>query len=206
MNFEGKNKYMVGVLTLVAISLSVVLILHFSNTDSVESAAMEWTFTTEEDEQDEDEPMTAPQTVTVDVKGAVVAPGVYVLEEERRVHEAIELAGGFLDDAYGDGVNLAAKLHDEMVIFVPTEGELEMAEFTQSIGGEGSSGGDGKISLNQATQAELETLPGIGPAKATAIIQYREEKGRFEQIEDLMDVSGIGQKSFEKFQDLISVK
>lgn len=147
-------------------------------------------------------------TVIIDVKGAVLYPGVYELTEEDRIVDAITMAGGYADGAEPKLINHAQKLQDEMVIYIPKKGEQLEEETPQLVQVAGSSGGasSGKINLNKATEAELTTLPGVGPAKATAIIGYRTETGKFQTIDDLKNVSGIGDKTFEQLRDLIDVK
>lgn len=142
-------------------------------------------------------------SVYVDLKGAVKQPGMYELEEGRRVYDVIELAGGILEHADENQINYALRLEDEMIIYIPYIGE-NMEEITPTTT-EGSTS-DGKIRINQATESELITLPGIGAAKAAAIIQYREEHGPFQEVEDLLNISGIGQKTLERFVDMITVK
>ncbi|MCA1031823.1 helix-hairpin-helix domain-containing protein [Bacillus timonensis] len=139
-----------------------------------------------------------PSMIVVDIKGAVVNPGVIEVEEGTRVSEVIKMVGGFLDNADQLKVNLAAILEDEMVLYVPYVGEEE-SEFLTDYNEK-----DKKININKATLEDLQQLPGIGPSKAAAIIAYREENGRFKTIEELMLVSGIGQKSFEKIKNLVS--
>ncbi|MFC0473433.1 helix-hairpin-helix domain-containing protein [Halalkalibacter kiskunsagensis] len=136
--------------------------------------------------------------ITVDIKGAIALPGVYELNEGSRVHNVIEMAGGFLSDADELQLNLAQLLQDEMMIYVPTEGEEVQENLVNSSGNK-----DGKIAINRVDETTLEQLPGIGPAKAAAIISYREEHGPFKGIEDLQNVSGIGPKSAEKLTDYI---
>lgn len=151
--------------------------------------------------------------LTVDVKGEVVNPGLYQFQEGERVANLIEKAGGFTADAESKYVNLAAIVEDTMVIYIPKVGELVVSnthvEGSTTIGGDiqsGSSNQSGKININTATETELETLTGIGPSRAKAIIQKRNELGDFQKIEDLMQVTGIGDKSFEKLKDSIRVK
>lgn len=147
-------------------------------------------------------------TVFVDVKGAVNYPGVFELTDEHRIIDAIELAGGYTAEAEPNLINHAQKLMDEMVIYVPQVGEevpelLELAVASSpSNSGEGNSG---KVNLNKASEVELATLPGIGPAKAQAIISYRDETGKFQTIDDLKKVTGIGEKTYERLKDLIEV-
>lgn len=148
------------------------------------------------------------ENVIVDVKGAVKKPGVYKAKANERVIDMINKAGGLMETADESKINFAVRVVDEMVIYVPKFGE-EPAE----IGGEYSDGAaagqgknDGKVNLNTANETELQTLPGIGPAKAAAIIEFRETNGPFKVIEDLKAISGIGDKTFEKLQEQIKVK
>ncbi|MFS8651792.1 MAG: helix-hairpin-helix domain-containing protein [Caldibacillus sp.] len=145
----------------------------------------------------------------VDVKGAVKKPGVYPVSEGERVVDVVAKAGGLTEDADDTKINLSQKVSDEMVIYVPRKdedlGQLSVGTFTNSTGGSSSSGSN-KVNINTASREELQTLPGIGPQKANAIIEYRESQGPFQTIEEIMNVSGIGEKSFEKLQDLITVK
>ncbi|MGM9951117.1 MAG: helix-hairpin-helix domain-containing protein [Lysinibacillus sp.] len=154
-----------------------------------------------------EEPVEALQ-VLVDVKGAVKYPGVYALTEEDRVVDAITLAGGYADGANPSLINHAQKLQDEMVIYIPLQGE-ETEIAIQSFTASGDSGGGSdstKVNINGADEAQLTTLPGIGPAKAKAILAHREEQGKFQTIEGLKEVSGIGDKTFEQLKDLIDIK
>ncbi|WP_332690825.1 helix-hairpin-helix domain-containing protein [Halalkalibacter lacteus] len=137
--------------------------------------------------------------VIVDIKGAVALPGVYELSEGSRMHDVIEMAGGFLSEADELQLNLAQLLQDEMMIYVPREGEEVQEEMAKSV----ARNEDGKIAINRVDEVVLEQLPGIGPAKAAAIISHREEHGPFKGIDDLQNVSGIGPKSAEQLADHI---
>ncbi|RKD73052.1 competence protein ComEA [Sinobaca qinghaiensis] len=144
--------------------------------------------------------------VMVDVKGKVASPDVYELEQNKRVIDAVEMAGGLAEGADASQVNFAAKLQDEMVIYVPADGEettpLNMESTDVETNGESLE----KVNLNTAEAAELETLPGIGPAKSAGILSYREENGLFTSAEELKEVSGIGDKTYEQLQDSITVE
>ena len=146
--------------------------------------------------------------VLVDVKGAVKYPGVYELTDEDRVVDAVTLAGGYADRANPSLINHAQKLQDEMVIYIPMHGEeTEIAIQSFAGSGDSNSGSDSaKVNINTADEAQLTTLPGIGPAKAKAILSHREEQGKFQTIEGLKEVSGIGDKTFEQLKDLIDIK
>ena len=143
--------------------------------------------------------------IKVYITGAVRYPGVIEVKEGCRLIDVIELAGGISDDADTTRINLALKVEDEGMYLIPKIGEeIDNGGFTNVLGD--FSQGTDKIDINKASQEELETLYGIGPAKAKAIIDYREENGPFKQIEDLKNVSGIGAKTFEKLKDSIIVK
>lgn len=142
-------------------------------------------------------------TFIVDIKGEINRPGVYEVDQSARVNDVIHLAGGFTDEADENYINLAQKVQDEMVIIVPKVGETEDLPMISQTG---STSDEPKVNINQATKEELETLPGIGPAKAQAIIDYREENGMFEVVDDLLQVNGIGEKTLENLRDHIDVR
>lgn len=148
----------------------------------------------------EEEP-SVTQSIYVDIKGEVKRPGVYEMESEARVVDAIETAGGFTTKADQSQVNLAQKVQDEMVIDVIAAGE----NGSSGVNVNEQSDGTIKVKINQATAEEIEALNGIGPAKAAAIVQYREEHGLFQKPEDLLEVSGIGEKTLEALEDEIQV-
>lgn len=155
---------------------------------------------TEMEPEDEEE----GEEMLVDVKGAVRNPGVYYAKPGQRVIDMIEEAGGLMEDADESALNFAMRVVDEMVIYVPRTGEEPGSREVISLPEETEK--EGKVNLNQADQSQLETLPGVGPSKAAAIIEYREKNGPFKVIEDLMLVSGFGEKTFEKLKDKITVK
>lgn len=142
------------------------------------------------------------KTCLVYVCGAVAAPGVYELDDGSRIYEAVELAGGFMEDAAEDVLNLAESVTDGQMIRIPTEEEQEPAG---RQGAEADSAADGKLDLNRADVAALMELPGIGQSKAEAIVGYREEHGSFSRTEDLMKVEGIKEGVFNKIKDRIKV-
>ena len=142
------------------------------------------------------------KTCLVYVCGAVVSPGVYELDDGSRIYEAVELAGGFMEEAAEDALNLAESGTDGQMIRIPTEEEQEAVG---RQGAEADSAADGKLDLNRADVAALMELPGIGQSKAEAIVGYREEHGPFSQAEDLMKVEGIKEGVFNKIKDRIKV-
>ncbi|WLV23621.1 helix-hairpin-helix domain-containing protein [Aciduricibacillus chroicocephali] len=154
-------------------------------------------------------PQPKQTSVLIDVKGAVKNPGIYEMKPDARVADAVKRAGGFLAEADPNLVNLAQKVQDEMVIHIVKKGEEQVLPQLASTsgsktGGQGESGG--KVDINSADEAALQSLSGIGPSKAQAIIRHREENGPFADISSITDVSGIGQKTFENLQDQIEVR
>ena len=163
----------------------------------------------------------------VHICGAVVKPGVYEVASESRIFEVLALAGGFAADAAVDAVNLAMAVMDGSKILIPTEAEvfaLEAADSPYSAwisleeagpwvsreeAGTASLGSaselTGMVNINTASLDTLMTLPGIGKAKAESIILYREEKGKFAVIEDIMKITGIKDAVFSKIKDQICV-
>jgi competence protein ComEA len=149
-----------------------------------------------------------PSPVRVYVSGAVVRPDVYRLTTGSIVKDAIEAAGGVTEDADLIHINLAQELRDQQQVYVPRIGEEEAPP--PVTGGESAPPSRfaepaGKININTATAEELDTLPGIGPALAQRIIEYREDNGAFKSIEAIVGVSGIGEATLEKISDLITV-
>ncbi|MBP0723749.1 helix-hairpin-helix domain-containing protein [Bacillus sp. RG28] len=147
------------------------------------------------------------QTYMVDVKGAVVKPGIYQVGMNNRVDDAIKLAGGFKSTADSTKVNLAQKIKDEMVIYVPAKGEKGLpsndAGITNDVSGQADSK---KVDINHATAVELQTIPGVGPSKAQKIIDYIQQKGPFTSIEQLDNVSGFGPKTVENIRPYVIVQ
>lgn len=137
--------------------------------------------------------------IFVHVGGAVRRPGLYRLAEGARVDDAVRAAGGVLEDADLDALNLAARVKDGDKILVPAKGD----EPSNEAAGEGQQGG--LINLNTATISDLDSLPGIGPALAQRILDFRERNGGFRTVEDLLEVPGIGSKKFEELRNLVTV-
>ena len=148
--------------------------------------------------------------VYVDVDGAVVSPGVYRLKEGARVSQAIDAAGGLTAEADVTGLNRASKVTDGQKIYVPTVGEQQAAFAAGGAEGgaaaaSGTGASSGLVNINTASAAELQTLSGIGPSMAQSIIDERTQNGAFASVDDLMRVSGIGEKKLAKIKDCICV-
>lgn len=138
--------------------------------------------------------------IYVYICGEVQSPGVYQVEEGARLYQVVEMAGGILETASKNYLNLAECVTDGQKIVVPT---IEEAEQLETSEGESSSG---LVNINTANEETLTTLPGIGTSKAKSIIAYRESKGNFQSIEGLMEIEGIKEGVFSKIKDMITVK
>lgn len=172
----------------------------------------------EANEESETNANSAPnETWYVDIKGAIKVPQVVPVTPGMRVHDVVEMAGGVTGEADQSQVNLAQLVTDQMVIYVPKVGE-EVSPSTEALvadskvtesavsesSGDGTSGGD-LVNINTADTTMLQTLSGIGEKRAADIINYRETNGLFETVDDLDQVSGIGEKTMEKLRPLITV-
>ncbi|WP_276734329.1 helix-hairpin-helix domain-containing protein [Bacillus sp. (in: firmicutes)] len=146
------------------------------------------------------------ETIVIDIKGAVQHPGVYEMRTGDRVSQAIEKAGGTSEQADEMQVNLAELLQDGTVVYIPKKGEETAVQQGAGVAVQSGGGKEALVNINTATIEELQDISGVGPSKAEAIIAYREENGRFQTIEDITKVSGIGEKSFEKIKSSITVK
>ncbi len=154
---------------------------------------------------------TPSATLVVDVKGAVKKPGIYELSPEDRVYDAIMASGGYKEQADSKMINHAEKLKDEMVIYVPKKGEKVEGSIVNAIPSTAQSNENAAsseqtlININVADSAALQTISGIGPAKAEAIIQFRTENGPFQSIDDLKKISGFGEKTVERLKPLVTI-
>lgn len=141
--------------------------------------------------------------ITVDVKGAVKSPGIYDLPVGSRVHDAVQKAGGLTEEADSKSLNLAQKISDEALVYVPTKGE-EASQQTAS-GTTPSTSKEKKVNLNKASLEELKQVKGLGGKRAQDIIDHREANGKFKSVDELKKVSGIGAKTIEKLKDYVTV-
>lgn len=151
---------------------------------------------------------TAGETVSakiyVDIGGEVEMPGVYEVKEGTRLFEVIERAGGLTENADIDGINRAEAVIDGQKIMINAKGEEASIESSDTQT-KSQNAAEGKVNINTATSAELQTIPGIGPSKAERIIEYRDTNGRFKSIDEIQNISGIGSKTFESIKEYISV-
>ena len=142
--------------------------------------------------------------ITVDVKGAVKSPGIYDLPVGSRVNDAVQKAGGLTEQADSKSLNLAQKVNDEALVYVPTKGE-EAASQQAGSGAASSTSKEKKVNLNKASLEELKQVKGLGGKRAQDIIDHREANGKFKSVDELKKVSGIGAKTIEKLKDYVTV-
>ena len=161
---------------------------------------------------------TKEEKIVVHITGAVNKEGIVELQTGARIADAIEKAGGAKENADIKNINLATILEDGMKVHIPTVEETQANKENINVENNASSQIDtgtkeatsntktqGKININTATQGELDTLPGIGPSTAVKIIEYRKENGKFKSIEEIKEVSGIGDAKYEKIKELIII-
>lgn len=204
MNYHAlleKYKYYVigGIIFASLLCLGVIFLFITSSSDEVAESVPNM-FSSSSEVRESEMP---PKRLYVDIKGAVNKPGMYEGTSEMRVWDALALAGGVSGDADTKQVNFSERISDQMVIYVPKLGE-EIQVVEKNSENKESTEDTSKVNLNQASETELQTLPGIGQKKAQEIIRYREENGGFKSIEELKEISGFGEKTFEKLKDSIT--
>lgn len=217
------NKIQVNIIVGFVLVLLVAMFLWFQSTQSVSNQLLEPLLITSDESESsllgvgvkeliEEPEVHEIEIIYVDLKGAVAKPGVYALPLGSRLFDVIEMAGGLLPDAATQSLNQALLLNDQMLIYIFTHEEYAAEEEENmkllSIVEEDSgllSQQAQLVNINTANASELENLPGIGPKKASAILQFRQENGSFKGIEGLLEVSGIGQKTFDQLAPFITV-
>ena len=207
------------ILLIILIAIMAIGISYYAYQNEKESQNIIEQQNLEIEENKQEESSKETKKIIVHVSGAVQNEGVIELEENSRIADAIEKAGGFREDAYTKDVNLAYKLEDGMKIYIPTIEEKENEKTnvivesnieTENNNNSYSNKDEGKnvnskVNINTASKEELDTLPGIGPSTAEKIINYRKEKGKFKSIEEIKDVSGIGDSKYENIKDMIEI-
>lgn len=158
--------------------------------------------TDEKEDKKQKEESVKQDLITVDVKGAVKAPGIYDLPVGSRINDAVQKAGGLTDNADSKSINLAQKISDETLVYVPTREEVTSQETPSSSS---NSKGNKKVNLNKASLEELKQVKGLGAKRAQDIIDHRDSNGKFKSVDDLKKISGFGAKTIEKLKDYVTV-
>lgn len=211
MNFNfSKDKILIGIAIIVLVSFGY----YKSNSDNLNNNQIQTLVDTKSTESINDKSENNTQnrednsTTMCQIDGCVNKPGVYSFKKDDRIKDIVKLAGGFTQDADTKNVNLAMKLKDEMKIHIPskTETSKEQNNDTQSsdIVTIKDNNSSNLVNINTADSNKLQTLPGIGPSKAKKIIEFR-EKNQFKKIEEIKNVDGIGDKTFESLKSLITI-
>lgn len=217
--YENQKYFMYGFLLLFACLSFIFIYVRF--TSDVKTAEPEVVALNDKEEVEEIKEETIVDTIFIDIKGEIKYPGVYEMQLGDRVIDAVQLAGGFTDEATTDNVNLSKRLKDETVIIIPSylknydnitiknDYEIDINDdIVQSEKNESEEkieSSSNLININTASVVELMSLDGIGESKAKAIIEYRDINGDFENILDIKNVSGIGESIYEKIKDYITV-
>ena len=158
--------------------------------------------TDEKEDGNQKEEVVEQDLITVDVKGAVKTPGIYDLPVGSRINDAVQKAGGLTDNADNKSINLAQRISDEALVYVPTKEEATSQEMPSSASNNKE---NKKVNLNKASLEELKQVKGLGAKRAQDIIDHRESNGKFKSVDDLKKVSGIGAKTIEKLKEYVTV-
>ena len=156
----------------------------------------------EKSQKSETEEVVEKDLITVDVKGAVKSPGIYELPVGSRINDAVQKAGGLTDNADSKSINLAQRISDEALVYVPTKEEATSQEAHSNAS---NTKENKKVNLNKASLEELKQVKGLGGKRAQDIIDHRESNGKFKSVDELKKVSGIGAKTIEKLKEYVTV-
>lgn len=214
VNYFTKKEQIVILIIVLIILISLGFKIFFKNNNSKEES-LESLNSIEDIEKNQllnndkdiiDDEKNRNNDIMIHISGEIYNPGLIKLKLGDRIIDAVELAGGLKEEADLDRMNLAKKLVDEEKIYIPKIGEEDIPEFVDNSQGltnnNNNNNNNDKININNSTKEELMTLPGIGEVTANKILEYREENS-FQNIEDIMNVSGIGDKKFQDIKDMI---
>ena len=211
MNHFNKKQKIIAIILITIIGIGI-----YCYTDAIENTNEEEIENVLEVAQTNTTKETEEKNIFVHIAGCVQKEGMLELSSNSRIADAIEKAGGLTQEADLSDINLAYLLEDGMKIYIPNQNERQennektentaKTESTPSMQIQDTNTKQNVININTATQEELDTLPGIGPATAAKIIAYRKEKGKFNNKEEIKEVSGIGEAKYEKMKEYISIK
>lgn len=222
MNIKVTKKQKTGIVVFLFIVLTITSIIYFKNKTGLPKDELKSNRVLVEETKEAGSLLSSKEPASKEIKayicGYVVNPGVYSLKEGDRLDDLVKLSGGFTKEADSEGINLAHLIKDQEYFRIPSKGEVKENKISpaeasnigmknntnEEANKEGEVGG--KININTSTTEELKELPRIGDSLSQRIINYREEKGSFKSIEDIKEVSGIGEKMFENIKDKITVE
>lgn len=205
-----QNKKLIGIIGIIALLLIFLVCMYVSGgIDELNSNSIDDIFVEEssevstENSNEKQELLNEQNKIVVEIKGEVKNPNIYYLKEDSIIDDLIVAAGGLRENANISQINRAEQLQNHQSIYIPSNEEIQNSaeEVVHKVNNQNNSN---LININTASVSELDALPGVGPSKAQAIITYREENGPFKSIEEIKNVSGIGESSFEKIKDLIT--
>ena len=206
-----KEKIIVSIIVILLIGISYYI---YSNQDTNDINKENNSIKDIEENVQEEQNTENKNIIVVHVSGAVNNDGIIELEEGSRVSDAIEKAGGLKENAYTKDINLAYKVEDEMKIYIPTidernkyseENDKDAADNKFKNDSTNIKDKNSKININTATKEQLESLPGIGESTSIKIIEYRNQNGKFKDIQDIKNIKGIGESKFNNIKDKIDV-
>ena len=211
MNFNfSKDKILIGIAIIVLVGFGY----YKSNSDNLNNNQIQTLVDTKSTESINEKSENNTQnrennsTTMCQIDGCVNKPGVYSFKKDDRIKDIVKLAGGFTQDADTKSVNLAMKLKDEMKVYIPSKTETSKAQNNDRQSSDivtiKDNNSSSLVNINTADSNKLQTLPGIGPSKAKKIIEFR-EKNQFKKIEEIKNVDGIGDKTFESLKSLITI-
>ncbi|MEG0923648.1 MAG: helix-hairpin-helix domain-containing protein [Anaerovoracaceae bacterium] len=201
LNYLKDNQKIVKMATVVFVIIVAVLFFVFGGKDD-EALTIENGDTIGAEEQAAEDASSEKIEYYVDISGNVKAPGVYLVDDKTRLFQVVKMAGGFTRNADLDAINQAEIISDGQKIVIPSKIK---SNGENSEGVNSSISSDGKININNGDMDQLQEIPGVGPSTAQKIIDYRTENGRFTSKEDLKNISGIGDKTYEKLEDKIKI-
>ncbi len=208
MFFTKREKLLLAIISVLAITLGGTIYMNLNKASTFIIKSNE-EFEVENIEQVEETDKDTIKMIGIHIGGQVKNPGFIWIEDGKRIYDAIKFVGGVMPEADLDLVNLSEKLRDEEKIYIPKKGDAINEVLVQSdnrIGVLDNAPGNDKININSASEAEIGTLPGIGPVLAKRIVDHRNSMGLYKTAEDLRGVSGIGEKRFAEIKELIIVK
>ncbi|MEG1163095.1 MAG: helix-hairpin-helix domain-containing protein [Anaerovoracaceae bacterium] len=201
LNYLKENQKIVKIATVVFVIIVAVLFFVFGGNDD-DALTIENGDTIGAEEQAAEDASSEKIEYYVDISGNVKAPGVYLVDDKTRLFQVVKMAGGFTRNADLDAINQAEIISDGQKIVIPSKIK---SNGENSEGVNSSISSDGKININNGDMDQLQEIPGVGPSTAQKIIDYRTENGRFTSKEDLKNISGIGDKTYEKLEDKIKI-
>ncbi|MBQ6992017.1 MAG: helix-hairpin-helix domain-containing protein [Clostridia bacterium] len=203
-NLNNKQKIILTIITIIIIFIIGIFLI--TKDKNVENEYQQYIVDENEEVEEKD---IEKEKIKIHVIGEVQNTGMIELDEGARISDIIEAAGGSTENADLSKVNLAYEVEDGQKVYIPSINDERVEQYVTNGSGEGiieEETKKGLVNINTATQTELETLPGIGPSTALKIITYREENGKFQSIEDIKNIPGIGESKFKNIKEFIYVK